>query len=94
MTMEPVSVVLGEARRDISVCERWVLWHITRRCNIECDYCYGSFMGQSYKALGRDPAELSPDRCVRFLFELSECGFDAVHINGGEPLRDRISRGY
>jgi MoaA/NifB/PqqE/SkfB family radical SAM enzyme len=79
-------VAVGQEQREVGVCERWVLWHITRRCNIECEYCYGSFFGASYKKLGRDIRELSADRCVRLLFELGDCGIDAVHINGGEPL--------
>ncbi len=66
--------------------ERWVLWHITGNCNIECDYCYGSFDGGSYKKDWKPGAELSTSRAMAVPAEIAAGGFDGVHINGGEPL--------
>ena len=85
--MGSVHVDLGvRGERSVRVQERWVLWHITRACNIECDYCYGSFDGSSYKKMGRDPSELTSERGASLFSEMGEAGIDAVHINGGEPL--------
>lgn len=85
MALSSVVVNFGAAR-SITVRERWAIWHITRNCNLACSYCYGSFDGGSYKSLGVHPEELGTVRAGRVFFELAEAGFDAVHINGGEPL--------
>ena len=85
MALSSVVVNFGAAR-SITVRERWAIWHITRNCNLACSYCYGSFDGGSYKSLGVHPEELGTVRAGRVFFELAEAGFDAVHMNGGEPL--------
>jgi MoaA/NifB/PqqE/SkfB family radical SAM enzyme len=84
--LDPVETRFGTETSTMPVLERWVIWHITRTCNIECNYCYGSFDGQSYKSLGRDPDELTTVTARGFLSELSALDIDGVHINGGEPL--------
>jgi len=84
--VQPVGVTIGRLATESPVRERWALWHITRACNIECDYCYGSFDGESYKTVGRAPNELTTGECTDLLSQLVAAGVDAVHINGGEPL--------
>ena len=82
-----VSVVLADSsQRRIAVPERWVLWHITRTCNLDCKYCYGSFNGSSYKELGRHPSELPTERAIQLFTEFANAGITGIHINGGEPL--------
>lgn len=70
--------------RDVAA--RWALWHVTSRCNIECQYCYGSFEGRSYKADWQPGRELNTQLALEVPWGLHLAGYDKVHINGGEPL--------
>ncbi|WP_344081692.1 radical SAM protein [Nostocoides veronense] len=85
--MKTATSILFDGEEELSFVarERWALWHITRACNIECKYCYGSFSGASYKQLGFHPMELNTAQCVDLAAKLND-HFDGVHINGGEPL--------
>lgn len=65
---------------------KWALWHVTAQCNIECDYCYGSFEGSSYKAQWKPGGELPTEMALEVPAGLRLAGFEQVHINGGEPL--------
>ena len=85
--MHEVKIELGNrSELLIQPRERWVLWHITANCNIECDYCYGSFDGGSYKRDWVPGLELGTSRALAVASEIAAAGFDGVHINGGEPL--------
>lgn len=66
--------------------EKWVLWHVTGRCNIECPYCYGSFNGGSYKTDYSVDDDLSLDILKTAALDLKSLGFNRIHINGGEPI--------
>lgn len=66
--------------------ERWVLWHVTGRCNIECPYCYGSFEGGSYKADYSPSDDVPINALKKAADDLAKIGYNRVHVNGGEPL--------
>jgi MoaA/NifB/PqqE/SkfB family radical SAM enzyme len=51
---------------------------ITRRCNLNCDYCYQKNLAQSDKDITQVEKEL------KTLLRLRKC--DTVFISGGEPL--------
>ena len=61
------------------------LWHVTKRCNMECKYCYGTFNGSSYKNNIRgDDFQISIMlKVVKFL---SESRINRIHLCGGEPF--------
>lgn len=61
------------------------LWHVTKRCNMECKYCYGTFGGSSYKKriLEKD---FDLDKMTRLVEFLHVTGIDRVHLCGGEPF--------
>ncbi|CAG1005891.1 Putative mycofactocin radical SAM maturase MftC [Phycisphaerales bacterium] len=69
--------------------KRWVLWHITSGCNLECVYCYGSFEGGSYKKNYRSDRDLPLATMLTVADDVASLGFTHVHINGGEPLLRR-----
>ncbi|WP_346898991.1 radical SAM protein [uncultured Roseibium sp.] len=66
--------------------KKWVLWHVTGRCNIECPYCYGSFNGGSYKSDFSRADDIPLNTLVAAAEDIASLGFEYVHINGGEPL--------
>lgn len=68
---------------------RWVIWHVTRGCNIECDYCYGSFSGTSYKKDFVPSNDVAISRMLEIADEISQLGFEYVHLNGGETFLRR-----
>lgn len=61
------------------------LWHITKRCNMECKYCYGTFEGSSYKKhiLEKD---FELEKMLHLVDFLSKSGIDRIHLCGGEPF--------
>lgn len=61
------------------------LWHVTKRCNMECKYCYGTFGGFSYKRniLEKD---FDLDKMTRLIEFLRNSGIDRIHLCGGEPF--------
>jgi len=69
--------------------KRWVIWHVTRGCNIECDYCYGSFAGTSYKKDFISINDVPISRMLGIADEISQLGFEYVHLNGGETFLRR-----
>jgi MoaA/NifB/PqqE/SkfB family radical SAM enzyme len=68
---------------------KWVIWHVTRGCNIECDYCYGSFAGTSYKKDFIPSNDIPVSRMLEIADEISKLGFEYVHLNGGETFLRR-----
>lgn len=72
-----------------SAINKWVIWHVTRGCNIECDYCYGSFAGSSYKKDFIPSNDIPISRMVEVADEISQLGFEYVHLNGGETFLRR-----
>lgn len=84
--MREVGLTIGGARYSALPTQRWAIWHLTDDCNLECGYCYGSFDGSSYKKDFDADRLLREDIAVTVLAQLEECGFEYVHINGGEPL--------
>lgn len=61
------------------------LWHVTKRCNMECKYCYGSFDGSSYKK-NYFKEDLNLDNMLDVVGFLSESGINRIHLCGGEPF--------
>lgn len=61
------------------------LWHVTKRCNMECKYCYGTFGGSSYKKhiLEKD---FELDKMLQLVDFLNRSGIDRIHLCGGEPF--------
>ena len=61
------------------------LWHVTKRCNMECKYCYGTFNGSSYKKhiIKKDFDLESMLKVVDFL---EKSGTNRIHLCGGEPF--------
>jgi len=84
--VKEVSVTIGSRSARITPTQRWVIWHVTDECNLECSYCYGSFSGSSYKAAFDETKLLASEVAIRVLSDVEALGFDYVHINGGEPL--------
>lgn len=68
---------------------RWVLWHVTANCNLECEYCYGSFAGGSYKRDFQREWDVELDCLLQAARSVKDLGFARVHVNGGEPLLRR-----
>lgn len=61
------------------------LWHVTKRCNMECKYCYGTFKGSSYKNnIHGDDFEIST--MLNVIKFLNESGINRIHLCGGEPF--------
>lgn len=61
------------------------LWHVTKRCNMECKYCYGTFDGLSYKKnILKKDFELK--KMLQLVDFLSKSGINRIHLCGGEPF--------
>lgn len=57
-----------------------VEWHITKRCNLRCVFCYSDAEGKSdYED------ELTTEEALDVVRQLSECNVIEVQIEGGEP---------
>ena len=56
-----------------------VIFNVTDRCNLQCDYCYADY----YK---RDHETLSLEEILKVLGELSKMGCKRISLSGGEPL--------
>jgi MoaA/NifB/PqqE/SkfB family radical SAM enzyme len=61
------------------------LWHITKRCNVECKYCYGTFHGSSYKK-NIAQKDFSLDAMLSVVDLLNKSGINRIHLCGGEPF--------
>lgn len=61
------------------------LWHVTKRCNMECKYCYGTFNGSSYKKqiLQKD---FNLEKMLQVVDFLNKAGINRIHLCGGEPF--------
>lgn len=57
-----------------------VVWNITRRCNLRCLHCYSDSTTKHY------PGELTLEKMVDVVDDLSDCGVPAVLLSGGEPM--------
>jgi len=68
---------------------RWVLWHLTGNCNLECIYCYGSFQGKSYKTTFDPKRDVPIEYLLRAADDIAKLGFEYVHLCGGEPFLRR-----
>lgn len=89
-------IVLRDNAKMLSFSEplhRWILWHVTDNCNLECVYCYGSFEGKSYKATFNLKRDVPIEYLLRTADDIADLGFEYVHLCGGEPfLRPDIWR--
>lgn len=56
-----------------------VIFNVTDRCNLQCDYCYADY----YK---RENEILSLKEILRVIDELSDMGCRRISLSGGEPL--------
>jgi MoaA/NifB/PqqE/SkfB family radical SAM enzyme len=65
---------------------RWILWHLTGNCNLECVYCYGSFQGGSYKASFNRENDVPTTAVLSAADDIAALGFEYVHLCGGEPF--------
>ena len=69
-------------KRPETGCRPDFAWlEITRRCNLSCGHCYGSF--------GPSPEPqhvLTDEQWVQVLTQVKQCGFDRIQFIGGEPL--------
>ena len=61
------------------------LWHVTKRCNMECKYCYGTFNGSSYrKQINEKDFDLGT--MLDVVEFLKKSGINRIHLCGGEPF--------
>jgi Fe-coproporphyrin III synthase len=58
----------------------FVIWNITRRCNLRCVQCYSDSGAREY------PGELSFEECRAVVDDLAQYDIPGLHISGGEPL--------
>lgn len=65
---------------------RVALWNVNPYCNLECDYCYGSFDGASFKQTGHRPPTLAGPELARTAELLRAREVDVLYLGGGEPL--------
>lgn len=62
------------------------LWHVTKKCNMECKYCYGTFNGSSYKSNNSESKNIHIEKMVKAVDFLNEMGVSRIHLCGGEPF--------
>ncbi len=55
--------------------------HVTYACNLTCDHCYASPVGQVANL-----SYLKPDDIARLVREIAQAGFRKAVITGGEPM--------
>lgn len=55
-----------------------VEWHITKRCNLSCGYCYSN-------AESKSDFELTTEEALDLVRQFSACNVIEVQIEGGEP---------
>jgi Fe-coproporphyrin III synthase len=58
----------------------FVIWNITRRCNLRCVQCYSDSGTREY------PGELNFEDCRGVINDLAQYGIPGLHFSGGEPL--------
>ena len=89
-TPQPYEISLYEGQNHIlslgKIKERWLMWHVTTGCNIECRYCYGTFDGNSYKKTYSPSDDVPIGRMLDIADEIAKLGFEHVNINGGETF--------
>lgn len=59
---------------------RLVAWEITKRCKMGCVYCRASASATAY------PGELSTQKCIQIIDEISLSGPCVLILSGGDPL--------
>ena len=61
-----------------------VTWYLTRRCNLNCSYCFADAKYSIVDKLALDKDELSVDIIATIIHELQENGVTEVTLTGGE----------
>ncbi len=59
---------------------RMIAWEVTRSCNLNCIHC------RAASRLGPYPGELSSEKCLSLIDEISAVASPVIILTGGEPL--------